>query len=268
MADRPGNVHVGIGGWDYDPWRGTFYPEGLRKADQLAFAAERLTAIEVNATFYRLQKPETFERWAAAVPGHFRFAIKASRFCTNRRVLAEAGEAVGRFCAQGFTRLGNRLGPILWQFAPTKAFDPADFAAFLDLLPAHADGIPLRHALEVRHPSFACCEFVAMAREAEAAICYAEGEEYPRIADLSADFVYARFRTSREEEMLGFSGEELDRQARLVTDWAKGRSPDELSYMSDARAPVRPRQVFAFMISGAKVRNPAAAQALIHRLGD
>ena len=191
-----GSIHVGVGGWDYDPWRGAFYPEGLAKARQLEHLAGRLTAVEVNATFYKLQKPELFERWAAAVPDGFKFAIKASRYCTNRKALGEGAEAIGRFCAQGFTALGDKLGPILWQFAPTKRFDPDEMRDFLMLLPTRRDGIALRHALEVRHESFRCREFVAMARAANVAIAFADHETYPAIADLSADFVYARLQRS------------------------------------------------------------------------
>src|SRR5688572_17342372 len=134
-----GRIHVGVGGWDYDPWRGTFYPPGLAKAKQLAHAGQHLTATEINATYYKLQKPELFERWAAMVPDGFRFAVKASRFCTNRRVLAEAGEGIARFCGQGITALGEKLGPINWQLMATKQFDPDDFGAFLKLLPAKRD---------------------------------------------------------------------------------------------------------------------------------
>src|SRR5438094_6789644 len=163
-------IHVGIGGWDYDPWRGTFYPQELAKAKQLEFAGTRLTAIEINATHYKLQKPELFRRWADMVPEGFKFAIKASRFSTNRRVLADGGEAIAKFCAQGFTELGTKLGPILWQFMPHKRFEPDDFAAFLKLLPASQDGVSLQHALEVRHGSFKDPRFVSMARETGAAM--------------------------------------------------------------------------------------------------
>ena len=167
-----GHIRVGIGGWDYDPWRGTFYPPGLAKTKQLEYAAARLTATEINATYYKLQTPELFERWAEAVPDGFKFAIKASRFCTNRKKLGEAAESIGRFCAQGFTELGDKLGPILWQLAPTKQFDPDEMRAFLTLLPTSRDGLALRHALELRHESFRSREFVAMARAANVAIAY------------------------------------------------------------------------------------------------
>lgn len=261
-----GTIHVGIGGWDYDPWRGTFYPEGLAKPKQLAFLGTRLTATEINATFYKLQTPELFERWGAMVPDGFKFAIKASRFCTNRRNLGEAGEAIGKFCAQGFTRLGDKLGPILWQLAPTKKFDADELRAFLMLLPVSRDGIALRHALEVRHESFKCREFVALARASNVAIVFADHETYPEIADLTADFVYARLQRAKESEPAGYGASTLDRWADVARGWAAGDSPAGLDYVSDAKAPAAARELFCFFISGDKVRNPAAAEALIGRL--
>ncbi len=269
MTDTPrtsGSIRVGIGGWDYDPWRGTFYPAGLPKARQLPYAASRLTAIEINATYYRLQKPELFARWAKAVPDGFRFAVKASRFCTNRKALGEAGEAVERFCGQGLSELGDRLGPILWQFMPTKRFEPDEFGSFLDLLPSSAGGLPLRHAVEVRHESFLCPEFVSLARAAGVAVVCADSAEHPRIADVTSDFVYARLQRAREEEPEGYPAEELDRWAGIAREWAGGGSPRDLTYGAPDTAAVQPRQVYMFMINGAKIRAPAAAQSLLTRL--
>lgn len=266
------SIHVGIGGWDYDPWRGTFYPEGLAKAKQLDYAAGRLTAIEINATHYRLQKPELFRKWAAAVPDGFRFAVKASRFCTNRRVLGEAGEAIGKFCAQGITELGEKLGPILWQFMAHKQFDPEDFGAFLRLLPKRQDGVPLRHALEVRHESFKDPRFIALAREAGAAVVFANSDDYPAIADLTADFVYARLQRCREDVPTGYDASALDRWARIARAWSMGEAPDGLPYVagrqdvSEEQGGRVARDTYIFFIAGAKVRAPAAAQALIERL--
>jgi uncharacterized protein YecE (DUF72 family) len=267
MAGPPsGRIYVGVGGWDYEPWRTSFYPAGLARTGQLAYAARHLTAIEINATFYKLQKPELFERWAAAVPEGFRFAIKASRFCTNRRQLGDAAEAIGRFCAQGLTALGDKLGPILWQLAPTKRFDPDEMRGFLMLLPTSRDGLALRHALEVRHESFRSREFVAMARAANVAIACVDHDDCPEIADLTADFAYARLKRTREEEAQGYPPRALDRWTKVARAWARGESPPGLHYVSDAPAAVTPRDVYAFIIGGAKVRNPAAAQALIERL--
>lgn len=260
-----GSIHIGVGGWDYDPWRGTFYPAGLSKTKQLEYSASQLTATEINATYYKLQSPALFERWRKAVPDGFKFAVKASRYCTNRKHLGDAAESIGRFCAQGFTELGDRLGPILWQLANSKRFDPDEMRAFLTLLPPQQDGIVLRHAIEPRHESFRDKAFVAMARAANVAIVIAEHETYPQIADLGPDFVYARLQKTREAEPTGYSAAELDSWARLIRSWAEGKSPGGLDYVSDAPAAVRPRDVFAFVISGAKVRNPLAAQALIER---
>ena len=262
----PGSIHIGIGGWDFDPWRGAFYPPGLAKARQLEHLGARLNATEINATFYKLQSPALFARWGATVPAGFKFAIKASRFCTNRRDLGEAGESIGRFCAQGFTELGDKLGPILWQLAPTKKFDADELRAFLMLLPTSRDGIALRHALEVRHESFRRREFVALARASNVAIVFADHETYPEIADLSADFVYARLQRAKEAEPAGYSGAALDRWAEAVRGWARGASPAGLDYVSDAKPEPAPREVFAFFIGGDKVRNPAAAEALAARV--
>ncbi len=262
----PGAIRVGVGGWDFDPWRGTFYPPGLAKTKQLEHLAGRLTATEINATYYKLQSPALFERWGRMVPDGFKFAVKASRFCTNRKMLGDAGELIGKFCAQGFTELGDKLGPILWQLAPTKRFDPDELRAFLMLLPTSRDGIALRHALEVRHESFRCREFVAMARAANVAIVFADHDVYPEIADLTSDFVYARLQRSREDEPAGYGAAALDRWAEVARGWSAGKSPEGPDYVSDAKAPETPRDVFVFFISGEKVRNPAAAEALIGRL--
>jgi uncharacterized protein YecE (DUF72 family) len=263
-----GLIHVGVGGWDYEPWRESFYPQGLSKAKQLEFAAQHLTATEINATFYKLQKPETFAKWAKMVPDDFRFTVKASRYCTNRKNLADAAEGIGRFFAQGLTELGEKLGPILWQLAPTKQFDPQELRTFFALLPTSRDGIPLRHALEVRHESFRCREFVATARASNIAIVYADSDTYPDIGDLTADFAYARLQRTREGQKLGYPEAELDRWAKVIKGWSRGENPKGLAYVSDAPAPAQPREVFAFVISGHKVVNPAAARSLIARIGD
>ena len=261
-----GEIHIGIGGWDFDPWRGTFYPEGLAKAKQLQHLGTRLKATEVNATYYGSMSPATFAKWAASVPDGFIFALKASRFCTNRKKLGEAAESIGKFCAQGFTELGDKLGPILWQLAPTKKFDADEIREFLALLPTSRDGIALRHALEVRHESFKNKEFVALARSSHVAIVFADHETYPEMADLTADFVYARLQQAKEAEPAGYAPKALDGWAGTVRSWAKGESPKGLHYVADAPAPKAPREVFAFFIAGDKVRNPAAAEALQERL--
>lgn len=248
---KAGQIRIGVGGWTYEPWRRTFYPEKWPQAKELDYAGQHLNAIEINGTFYGRQKPANWIKWRDSVPEGFVFTAKASRYAVNRKVLAEAGEAIANFVGQGITELGDKLGPILWQFAATKRFDAEDIAAFLKLLPAEHDGVRLRHALEPRHESFADTEFFALCRAAGVAVVYAEAEAYPTFAEQTADFTYARIQTAREDLAEGYTAAELDRLADQARAWAAGG-----------------REVFLFFISGAKVRNPAAAQALIARLGD
>ncbi|MBN8809098.1 MAG: DUF72 domain-containing protein [Sphingomonas sp.] len=262
-------IRIGIGGWTYEPWRGSFFPDKWPHKRELEYAAGKLTAIEVNGTYYSGFKPATFAGWAKVVPDDFVFTLKASRFCTNRKVLAEAGESVARFVGQGIVELGAKLGPILWQFMATKKFDADDFGAFLKLLPASQDGVPLRHAVQVRHDSFHVPAFVALCRAAGVAIVYAESADYPAIADVSGDFVYARLENAVEDEPLGYPPAALDRWAGVAKEWAAGGSPEGLPpeglpYVAPP-APTTPRDTFVFMINGAKVRAPVAAMALIER---
>jgi len=265
MDQAGGAIRVGVGGWDYDPWRETFYPPRLAKAKQLEFASRRLTAIEINATYYKLQKPESFAKWRDSVPDGFRFAVKGSRFCSNRKVLGQAGEAVERFLDQGLAELGDKLGPILWQFMTTKIFDPEDFGAFLALLPRTAGGLPLTHAVEPRHESFRDPVFVEMARKAGVAIVFADSDEHPCIADLSGDIVYARLQRSRADQPTGYPPEALDRWAERARGWSLGETPPGFPTCAPP-APPRARDTYVFFISGAKERNPAAAMALVERL--
>lgn len=260
-----GLIRVGVGGWDYDPWRESFYPPKLPRSKHLGHMAGRLTALEINATYYKLQKPDLFERWEKAVPEGFRFALKGSRFCSNRKVLGDAGEAVQRFCGQGLAELGEKLGPILWQFMATKKFEPDDFGAFLALLPRKVAGVRLSHVVEPRHESFRDPAFVAMARAAGVAIAFADSDEFPCIPDLSGGLVYARLQRSRTDVPTGYPVAELDRWAEVSKGWARGGSPKGLPYVARARRP-RASEVYVFFISGAKERNPAAAEALIGRL--
>lgn len=260
-------IRVGIGGWTFEPWRGTFYPEGLAQKKELEFASRQLSAIEINGTYYSSFKPATFEGWAKTVPEGFVFAVKASRFCTNRKLLAEGGESVARFVGQGITALGDKLGPILWQFMATKKFDAQDFGAFLKLLPQRHDGVALRHAIQVRHASFHVPEFVAMCRDAGAAIVFADSPEYPAIADVTGDFVYARLEAGEDENPFCYPESELPRWTAAAKTWAAGGRPEGLPYVEDKDPPKAPRETFVFFIHGGKVRAPAAAQELIRRLG-
>ena len=259
-------IRVGIGGWTYEPWRGTFYPEKWPQKRELEFASRHVTAIEVNGTFYSSFKPATFAGWRDTAPEGFVFALKASRYCVTRKVLADAGESIARFVGQGIVELGDMLGPILWQLPATRKFDADDVGAFLNLLPASEAGVPLRHAIQVRHESFATAEFVALCRAAGVAIVHGDSADYPALADVSGDFVYARLEDAREEEPTGYAPAALDRWRDVALSWAAGESPEGLPYVADP-APVRPRDTFIFMINGAKVRAPHAAMALIGRLG-
>jgi uncharacterized protein YecE (DUF72 family) len=268
MKTRQGRIHVGIGGWNFPPWRGVFYPEGLAQAKELAYAGAHLTAIEINSTYYGSQKPESFRKWAASVPDGFVFSVKASRFATNRRVLREGADSIKRFLGSGVTELGDRLGPLLWQFAPTKKFDEADFAGFLELLPATLDGRTLRHVVEVRHDSFRSPAFVALLRKSGVAVVYAEHATYPGIAHVTADFVYARLQRGKDSIPTAYPPEALDQWAARVRTWAEGREPDDLPHVdADHKLGKKPRDVFVYFSHEGKVRAPAAAMALIERIG-
>lgn len=263
-----GKIRAGIGGWNFEPWRGVFYPNGLKQADELQYASRHLTAIEINSTYYSSQKPETFAKWRASTPDGFVFSVKASRFSTNRRVLAEGGESVGKFLNQGIAELGDRLGPILWQFMATKKFDRDDFTGFLDLLPDKLEGLPLRHVMEVRHASFADAAFIKLCRERNVAICVAEHETYPMIADItSTDLVYARLMMGNDEIVTAYPDKDLDAWADRFKAYAKGQVPGDLTPVDRTGPPEGPREVFAYFIHEGKVRAPAAAQALLKRTG-
>ncbi|KQT60610.1 MULTISPECIES: DUF72 domain-containing protein [unclassified Aureimonas] len=262
-----GTIRTGIGGWTFEPWEGTFYPGDLPKKRQLEFASRQLATIEVNGTYYRSQTPETFAKWASEAPDGFVFSLKAPRFSTNRKLLGEGADSVERFVASGIAELGEKLGPILWQFMPTKRFDPDDFGAFLALLPAKAGGIALRHAVEVRHESFLDPSFVALAREHRVAIVHAEHETYPEISDVTADFVYSRLQRGRDEEPEAYAPEVLDTWAQRFRTWAAGGRPDDLPLVApDEPAPKSPRDVFAYVIHEGKLRAPQGAMGLAKRL--
>jgi uncharacterized protein YecE (DUF72 family) len=244
-------IHVGVGGWTYEPWRDNFYPKGLPISRELEYASRQLTAIEVNGTYYSTMKPATFAKWRDETPDGFVFSLKANRFATNRKLLATAGESIERFVASGIAELKDKLGPILWQFMPTKRFDREDLEAFMKLLPREAGGRPLKHVLDARHESFAGDEYLELAQRHGCATVFTDSEKYPNIADAGGELVYLRLMRSESSCPTGYPPAELDKWAEGCRAWtAKG-----------------PRhEVFCFFISAAKERNPAAAVALLSKL--
>ena len=268
MTAKTGQIRVGIGGWNFEPWRGVFYPKGLAQAKELAYAASHLTSIEINSTFYGSQKPESFRKWASAVPDGFVFSVKGPRFATNRRVLAEAGDSIKRFLDSGVLELRDRLGPMLWQFAPTKKFDAADFGKFLELLPEKADGRALRHVVEVRHASFCTPEFIALARRFGTPVVFTDHATYPSLADATGNFIYARLQKGKDSIPTAYPPKEIAAWADRLQTWARGEAPVDLPQADPAHPPqmAAPRDVFAYVIHEGKIRAPAAAMALIERL--
>jgi uncharacterized protein YecE (DUF72 family) len=263
-----GKIHIGVGGWTFPPWRGgAFYPPGLAQAKELHYASRHLTAIEINGTFYGSQKPETFRKWRDESPDGFVFSVKGSRFCTNRKVLAQAGEAITRFIGGGVTELGDKLGPLLWQFAGTKKYDPDDFPRFLDLLPQSHDGVPLRHVVEPRHHSFVLPEVITALRDRGIGVVLADDDTHPMLPDPTADFVYLRIQRGEDENPLAYPETELDVWTDRLKVWASGDTPADLPLIDGGHPPARtPRDVFCFIISGGKLHAPAGAQHMIAQL--
>jgi len=266
VGKKGGTIRIGVGGWTYEPWRGTFYPEKLPKKRELEHAASQLTTIEINGTYYGSQKPESFRKWHDETPDGFVFSLKASRYSTNRRVLAEAGESIERFFKSGVLELKEKLGPINWQFMATKQFDPADFEGFLKLLPKSVEGRAIRHVVEVRHESFRNPDFIALLRDYGVGAVVAGDSEFPQIADVTAPFVYARIMGTEEAHPLGYADKALDLWASRAKQWAAGETPKGLESVTSLKPDGKPRDVFLYVISGHKVRNPAAARALIERI--
>ena len=245
-----GTIRIGIGGWTYAPWRGVFYPDKLPQAKELESASRQLGVIELNATFYGRQSPKSWQKWAETAPDGVQFAVKGSRYCVMKPKLAEVSEGLAGFFAQGFAALGDKLGPILWQFAHYRKFDRDDIAGFIDLLPEALDGIRLCHAIEPRNKSFDDEKFFDFCRARNIAVVLDESADYPAIEADTADFSYARYQRMREEVPTGYDEDALDAIAAKARKWQKSG-----------------RDAYIFMINGAKVRAPAAALALQARLG-
>jgi uncharacterized protein YecE (DUF72 family) len=261
-------IRVGIGGWTFAPWRGTFYPTGLKQAEELTYASRHLTSIEINGTFYRAQSAASFKKWHQETPEDFVFAVKGHRAIANAKKLAETGEQIDWFFKGGIEELGEKLGPVLWQLPPFRAFDVADLGAFFKLLPRKLGSLTVRHVLEVSHKSFLAPDFIRLLREENIALAYLEKEGATGIADITADFVYARLQKTEEGHEAGYAPQILDLWAKRAKTWESGSAPDDLPRIEKKAAAKVKRDVFVYMISGAKVRAPLAAMALIERLSD
>jgi uncharacterized protein YecE (DUF72 family) len=265
-ADKGTPIRIGIGGWTYAPWRKNFYPAGLVQRRELEYASRELRTIEINGTYYGAQKAATYARWAAETPPGFIFSLKAPRYVTESKRLADTEKGVSSFVHGGLAEMGDRLGPILWQLPPSRPFDADDLAAFLEHLPRELNGHRLRHVLEVRHPSFMCESYVTLARSHAVPTVFTDSADYPSLADLTGDFTYARLMRSADDIPTGYAPAALDRWAEHAESWAAGNDPGELPHAAAPQPASQPRDVFVFFISSAKHRNPAAAIALQSRI--
>jgi uncharacterized protein YecE (DUF72 family) len=263
---KAGRIRCGIGGWTFEPWRGVFYPEKLSQKRELEYASRHLTAIEINGTYYSSFKPDSWAKWRESTPAGFKFAVKASRFCVNRKKLTDGAQSVGFFMNQGLDELQDRLGPILWQFMATKKFDYDDFAGFFDLLPKTQNGQTLQHVIEVRNATFADPKFIGLCRDHNMAICNSENENYPFIPDITSDFVYLRLLSASDDCPTGYEAAELDLWAGRFQAYAEGKVPDAFSAIDRTSPPDGARDVYAFVIHEGKVRAPAAAMEFIKRV--
>jgi uncharacterized protein YecE (DUF72 family) len=285
-----GDIRIGISGWRYRPWRGVFYPPKLPQRSELAFAGSQFRAVEINGTFYSLQRPEFFEAWARAVPDDFVFAIKGSRFITHAKKLNDIDAPLANFFAQGLLKLGHKLGPFLWQFAPRFRFDPDRLGRFFAKLPRDTQAAarlacghdarvagracletdttrPLRHAVEIRHPSFVDPAFIALLRAHDIGLVVADTVAWPLLMDLTSDFVYCRLHGSEQLYVSGYDDDALELWAARVAAWAGGGEPGDAVRVIDAAGPKRPtRDVFVFFDNDAKVRAPFDALGLISRV--
>jgi uncharacterized protein YecE (DUF72 family) len=288
MKPRGGEIRIGISGWTYAPWRGVFYPKGLPQTRELAYAAQQFCSIEINGTFYGMLRPDAFAAWATQVPEDFVFAVKGPRFITHLRRLRDAETPLANFIASGLLRLGPKLGPILWQLPPNFRFDAERIGAFLKLLPHDTVGAarlgrkhdnrlktaawlkvdaerPMRHAFEIRHESFRDRAFIDVLRRHNVALVCADSVEWPRLVDITSDFVYCRLHGSEQLYASGYDGAALDDWAQRVVAWARGRDPDHAEHVDD-KARRRMRDVFVYFDNDAKARAPADAVALMRRV--
>ncbi|HEY9541455.1 MAG TPA: DUF72 domain-containing protein [Luteimonas sp.] len=260
-------IRAGIGGWTFVPWRNNFYPSGLVQRRELEYASRHVSAIEINGTYYGTQKPATYARWRDETPEGFVFSAKAPKRIMASKVLAKAGVQVEDFIG-GIVELGDRLGPLVWQFDRGTKIDADDFAAFLGLLPKKAGGRALRHVLDVRDPDFVDARYLALARSHGMATVFTDSPEHPSFADVTADFAYARLMRARTGIETGYPAAELRQWAGRARQWAAGGDPDDLPRIEAALGkPAGKRDVFIYFISAAKERNPAAAMALLRELG-
>jgi len=285
-----GDIRIGVSGWTYGPWRGNFYPKGLPRKDELAFATRQFNALEINGTFYGMQVPKSFRAWADAAPADFRYAVKGPRYLTHMLKLARFEAPLANFFASGVLALGERLGPILWQFPPSFAFDPERLEPFLAALPhtTHAaarlgakhdqrlrarawlhvaHNHPVRHAVEIRHDSFRDPLFVTLLRRYDVALVCADTLDWPLLMDLSADFVYCRLHGNAELYKSRYADSELDRWAARTRAWAQGKPMRDGNFVTPPRADGRQRDVFIFFDNTDKLAAPGNARGLMHRLG-
>ena len=284
-------IRIGMSGWTFDGWRGDFYPEGLVQKNELAFASQRVNSIEINGTFYSLQKPESFQRWHDDTPDDFRFAVKAPQYITHIRRLKEVEDPLANFLASGLLCLGEKLGPILWQFPPNVMLKDDRFEKFMKLLPhdskaaariakKHTDKVegrahtkalgdhPIRHAFEFRHPSFFVPEFIELMREHGVALVFAHsGLKSPYAEDLTADFVYARLHGQEKKFEKGYPKDSLDWWAKRVSAWTEGKQPADAQCISDAKPKTVKRDAFIYFDNESKETAPHNAVALAQRLG-
>jgi uncharacterized protein YecE (DUF72 family) len=289
---RAGQIRIGISGWRYKGWRGTFYPEKLAQRRELEFAAQHFSTIELNGSFYSLQRPQSFKQWHDETPEKFVFAVKGSRYLTHMLKLTNAEKPLANFFAQGVLRLGRKLGPILWQFPPQFAFNPEKLQGFFDLLPrthsqaaALARGhdqrlngrswleieadLPIRHAIEIRHVSCECADFISLLRKNRIGLVVADTVEWPLLMDVTADFVYCRLHGSEQLYASGYEADAIETWARRVVAWSSGGEVTD-----GKRAHARPgskraaRDVYVYFDNDAKVRAPFDAQALQKRVNE